>query len=131
MFLVIAGVGVLGFLLSLAASLWANVERKRRELAILRLVGLRTGPLMAFPAAQALMIALGGLALSAALYAGVASLVNTALAANLGRDELVCRLQAGDAIVAGLLTILFALAASAVGGYRAAQIDPAESLREP
>jgi len=130
MFSVIAGVGVTGFLLSLATSLWANVDRKRRELAILRLVGLRTGPMIAFPAAQALLIALGGLALSALLYAVVSSLFNTALAAGLQRDELVCRLLIGDALAAGLLTLLFALGASIGGGYRAARIDPAESLRD-
>jgi putative ABC transport system permease protein len=129
-FLVIAGVGVTGFLLSLSASLWANVDRKRRDLAMLRLVGLRTGPLLAFPAAQAFIVAIGGLALSAVLYFGISSLFNAALAADLQRDEFVCRLFIGDGLVAGLLTIIFALIASAVGGYRALKIDPAESLRE-
>ncbi len=130
-FYVIASVGITGFLLSLAASLWANVDRKRRELALLRLVGLRTGPLIAFPASQALIVAVGGFALSVLLYVVVSSIFNTVLAENLGRDEFVCRLFVGDGIVAGILTILFALGASAVGGYRAVKIDPAESLREP
>lgn len=130
-FYVIAGVGVTGFLLSLAASLWANVDRKRRELAMLRLLGLRTGPLIAFPASQALIVALGGFVLSVLLYIAVSSVFNAALAEDLGRDEFVCRLFVDDGIVAGILTILFALGASAVGGYRAVKIDPAESLREP
>lgn len=130
MFSVIAGVGVTGFLLSLATSLWANVERKRRELGMLRLVGLGTGPLVAFPATQALLIALGGLVLSALLYAGVAAVFNTALARGLQRDELVCRLLLQDGLKAALLTLVCALGASIGGGYRAAKIDPAESLRE-
>jgi putative ABC transport system permease protein len=130
MFSVIAGVGVTGFLLSLATSLWANVERKRRELGMLRLVGLGTGPLVAFPATQALLIALGGLVLSALLYAGVAAVFNTALATGFQRDELVCRLLVQDGVKAALLTLVCALGASIGGGYRAAKIDPAESLRE-
>ncbi|MCW5699653.1 MAG: ABC transporter permease [Rhodospirillales bacterium] len=129
-FFVIAGVGITGFLLSLAASLWANVDRKRRDLAMLRLMGLGTGPLVAFPAAQALLVAIGGIVLSLALYAGVSAVFNTVLAANLNRDEFVCRLYAGDGAIAALLTIVFALGASMVGGYRVAKIDPAESLRE-
>lgn len=130
LFAVIAGVGVTGFLLSLATSLWANVERKRRELGLLRLVGLGRGPLMAFPATQALLIALAGLGVSALLYLGVASLFNAVLAAGLERGEFVCRLPPGDGLIAALLTLLFALGASIGGGYRAAKIDPAESLRE-
>lgn len=130
-FVVIAGVGITGFLLSLAASLWANVDRKRRELAMLRLLGLGTGPLMAFPAMQAAIVAAAGGALSLVLYGLVSTVFNTVLASNLGREEFVSRLFVGDAVVAMLLTIVFALGASAVGGYRVAQIDPAESLREP
>ncbi len=130
LFAVIAGVGVTGFLLSLATSLWANVERKRRELGLLRLVGLGRGPLMAFPATQAVLIALGGLGVSALLYLGVATLFNAVLAAGLERGEFVCRLRSGDGLIAGILTLSFALGASIAGGYHAAKIDPAESLRE-
>ncbi|MBK8906865.1 MAG: ABC transporter permease [Rhodospirillales bacterium] len=130
-FFVIAGVGITGFLLSLAASLWANVDRKRRDLAMLRLLGLGIGPLMAFPAMQAAIVAAGGGVLSLGLYALVSTVFNTVLASNLEREEFVSRLFIGDAVVAMLLTIAFALGASAVGGYRVAQIDPAESLREP
>lgn len=130
LFAVIAGVGVTGFLLSLATSLWANVERKRRDLGLLRLVGLGRGPLMAFPATQAVLIALGGLVVSALLYLGVAALFNAVLAAGLERGEFVCRLQPGDGLIAAALTLAFALGASIGGGYRAAKTDPAESLRE-
>lgn len=130
-FLVLAGIGVAGYLLSLAASLWANVDRKRRDLALLRLVGLRTGPLVAFPIAQALIVACAGIAVSAAVYAIVAVAFNSAFATELGREEFVCRLFLGDGVLAAALTIFVAFAASLVGGYRAARIDPAESLREP
>lgn len=129
-FIVIAGVGVTGFLLSLAASLWANVDRKRRELALLRLVGLKTGALIAFPASQALIVAIGGLLMSAGLYVVVSTLFNSALAANLGRDEFVCRLFPGDGFASAIMTVGFALGASAVGAYRATRIDPADSLRD-
>lgn len=129
-FVVLAGIGVVGYLLSLAASLWANVDRKRRDIALLRLVGIRTGPLIAFPATQAALVAFGGVAMSAAAYAGVATVFNRIFAAQLGRDELVCRLEPADAAIAAGLTLLCAFLASAAGGFRAVRIDPAEHLRE-
>lgn len=129
-FFVLASIGVGGYLLSLASSLWADVERKRRELALLRLVGLRTLSVIAFPAARAGIVAAGGIVLSAMIYLTVSTAFNAAFAAELNRDEFVCRLRLGDGLIAAALTFAAAFAASAVGGYRAARIDPADSLRE-
>ncbi|MFO1119616.1 MAG: ABC transporter permease [Rhodospirillales bacterium] len=128
-FLVLASIGVGGYLFSLAASLWANIDRKRREIALLRLVGLGTGPVIGFPVAQAVLVALAGIALSMLLYLGVAAAFNTVFVDQLGRDEFVCRLSPRDGLIAAALTVLFAVAAAMVGGYRAAKIDPAEGLR--
>lgn len=128
-FLVLAAIGVGGYLFSLAASLWANIDRKRKEIALLRLVGLGTGPVIGFPVTQAVLVALTGIALSTLLYLGVAAAFNTAFVDQLGRDEFVCQLALRDGLIAAALTILFAVAAAMVGGYRAAKIDPAEGLR--
>lgn len=128
-FLVLAGIGICGYLLSLATSLWANVDRKRRELALLRLVGLDTAQAAGFPAMQALMLALGGTAVSLTVYLAIAGTFNAVFADKLGRDEFVCRLTLGDAATAGAMTVSLALLASIVGGLRAANIEPAEGLR--
>ena len=128
-FLVLASIGVGGYLFSLAASLWANVDRKRREIALLRLVGLGTGPVIGFPVAQAVLVAVAGIALSTVLYLIVAAAFNATFIDQLGRDEFVCRLSFRDGAIAAVLTVLFAVAAAMVGGYRAAKIDPAEGLR--
>ncbi len=128
-FIILASIGVVGYLLSLATSLWANVDRKRREIALLRLIGLGTVPVVGFPAVQAALVALGGAALAAAVYIAVAAAFNAAFANELHREEFVCRLAFSDGVAAVFLTLGFALAASVVGGYRAAKIDPAEGLR--
>lgn len=128
-FLVLASIGVGGYLFSLAASLWANIDRKRREIALLRLLGLGTGPVIGFPVVQAVLVAVAGVALSTLLYLGVAAAFNAAFIDQLGRDEFVCRLALRDGVIAAALTVLFAVAAAMVGGYRAAKIDPAEGLR--
>ena len=128
-FVVLATISGGGYLFSLAASLWANVDRKRREIALLRLVGLGTGPVIGFPVVQAVLVALAGITLSTLLYLGVAAAFNAAFVSQLGRDEFVCRLSLRDGAAAAALTVLFAAAAAMVGGYRAAKIDPAEGLR--
>jgi putative ABC transport system permease protein len=126
----VAGIAVTGFLVSLAASLWANVERKRRDLALMRLLGFSTASVCAFPAGQAMLVALAGTALSLAAYSGVAALLNATLSANLAEGEFVCRLLPRHAAAAAGLTVALSLAASLVGGRRAFRIEPAESLRE-
>lgn len=128
-FMILASIGVVGYLLSLATSLWANVDRKRREIALLRLIGLGTAPVVGFPAIQAALVAIGGVVLAVAVYLGVAAAFNSVFASELGREEFVCRLALSDGVAAGLLTLGFALLASMVGGYRAAKIDPADGLR--
>lgn len=129
-FTVVAAIAVAGYLLSLASNLWANVDRKRRDLALMRLVGFPTAAAMAFPAIQALLIASLGTALSSIVAWIVAKAFNVTLANNLAREEFVCRLLPGHLAVAAAATILLALTASSIGGYRAARIDPAESLRD-
>ena len=129
-FSVIAAIAVIGYGLSLSASLWANVDRKRKDLALLRLMGFPGGAVMAFPATQALLVAVVGTSLSLAAYWGVSVLFNQALSSNLAANEFVCRLPPLYALAAVAATAVLVLAASAIGGYRASRIDPAESLRD-
>jgi putative ABC transport system permease protein len=130
LFTVLAAIATVGYVVSLAASLWASVDRKRREIALLRLVGLGTAAVIGFPAVQAALVAAGGLLLSVAAYGGVAAIFNWTFATYLGREELVCALRLRHIAIAAGLTLACALGASIFGGYRATRIDPAESLRE-
>ncbi len=127
---VLVAIGACGFLLSLGASLWANVERKRRDLALLRLIGFSGAAAALFPAVQALLVAVGGILLSGAVYLLVAWGFDAALGANLGANEFVCRLPPGDYLAAAAATVLAALAAALIAGRRAAKVDPAEGLRD-
>jgi putative ABC transport system permease protein len=128
-FLVLASIGVGGYLLSLASSLWANVDRKRREIALLRLIGFTTPQIVAFPAMQAALLASGGILVSAVIYAIVAHSFNATFVSELDHDEFVCRLTLTDSLIASIITLAVALLASIGGGYRAARIEPAEGLR--
>lgn len=126
----IAIIGLVGFALSLSASLWANVDRKRKELSVLRLVGFRTGDIVWFPMIQASYTALLGWALASLIYLGAAEVINHLLADQLGEGQDVCRLLPVHYAVALGLTLASALAAAGMAGWRAARVAPSDGLRE-
>ncbi len=130
LFWIVALIGLIGFTLSLSANLWANVDRKRRELSVLRLVGFRTTDIVVFPILQAALTAFFGWLLAAVIYRLVATGINYLLADQMEQGRSVCQLDPLHLVYALLLTLLAAVAAAALAGYRAAQIEPAEGLRE-
>jgi len=126
----IAIIGLVGFSLSLGASLWANVDRKRRELSVLRLVGFRTGDIVWFPVVQAFYTAVFGWALAIVIYRGAAWAINDMLSDQLADGQQVCVLLPEHYAWALGLTVTAAVLAAALAGLRSARIEPSEGLRE-
>lgn len=129
-FWIIAGVGVTGYLMSLGASVWANVERKRRELGVLRLVGFSTVSIVFFPVLQAGFVALLGSGVASTLYWVIQEFLNSLFAERIKSGELVCQLAPHHFAVSLLVTMFFSVFASLAGGYKAAHIEPVEGLRD-
>jgi len=131
LFGLVAVLGGLGFLVSLGAGLWANVERKRVPLAQLRFLGLRAGSLRLFPVAQATVLAALGVvaAIGAALAASV--VVNRAFAGTLALDRPLCLITPGLAAAAAAVTLAGAVLVAAAAGTRAARVEPWEGLSAP
>lgn len=129
-FWIVALIGLLGFSISLGASLWANVDRKRRELSMLRLVGFHTGDIIWYPILQALLTAFLGWLLAVGIYYGVAWVINHLLVEQLQSDSSICRLEPLHLVVALGVTLLAAGISAGLAGLRAARIEPAEGLRE-
>ncbi|MGF1643122.1 MAG: ABC transporter permease, partial [Thiotrichales bacterium] len=92
LFWIVALIGLIGFTLSLSANLWASIERKRRELSVLRLVGFRTGDIVLVPIVQAVFTAFFGWLIAALIYRIVAIGINRLLADQLERGQSVCSL---------------------------------------
>ena len=126
----IAVIGLVGFSLSLGASLWANIDRKHKELSVLRLVGFRTADIVWFPMVQALFTAVLGWALAVAIYLATALVINDMLAAQLETGQKVCRLLPWHYAIALLLTCTAAVLAAGLAGMRSARIEPSEGLRD-
>lgn len=129
-FWLIAGIAAVGYLLSLGASLWGNIDRKRRELSVIRLIGFQTSAIVLFPLSQALVTGACGLVLAMAIYGGVASVINGFFADSLAAGEALCRLRPLHLGLAGLATLGSAALAASLAGYRAALIQPSEGVRD-
>ena len=126
----IAMIGLVGFSLSLGASLWANVDRKRKELSVLRLVGFRTADIVWFPMVQALFTAVLGWVLAVAIYQATAWVINNMMAAQLETGQQVCRLLPVHYAIALALTCGAAVLAAGLAGLRSARVEPSEGLRD-
>ena len=129
-FWIIACVGALGFSFSLGASLWANVDRKRKDLSVLRLVGFKSGRIVLFPVLQSFYTAFLGWLLAVLIYLAFEYLINFFLAPRLNLDQALCFLLAEHFLWALALTVTVAMFAAIIGGMRAAGIEPSDGLRD-
>ena len=127
-FWIIAALAVLGAVAAVCAGALAAVERKRRELSVLRLLGLGTAALLLFVVLQALYSGVFAALLGAALYA----------LAELGLNRLFMQVPGEYAshllpthyLVALAAVLLASAAAAALGGWRVARIDASEGIRD-
>jgi putative ABC transport system permease protein len=129
-FWIIAAVGAIGFSFSLGASLWANVDRKQKELSILRLVGFQGGKIILFPVLQSLYTGFLGWLLAVLIYLMAEQSINSLLAPSLNIDQVICYLLPQHFFWALGLTLSVAAAAAILGGIRASRIEPSDGLRD-
>ena len=129
-FWIIACVGAVGFSFSLGASLWANVDRKRKDMSVLRLVGFKSGKIVLFPIFQSAYTAILGWLLAVLIYLVFEQLINRFLAPRLNLDQTICFLLTEHFFWALALTLISAMIAAILGGLRAASIEPSDGLRD-
>jgi len=129
-FWIIACVGAVGFSLSLGASLWANVDRKKKDLSILRLVGFQGGKIVLFPVLQSFYTGILGWLVAVLIYLLTETIINSVLAPELGIESVLCFLLPEHFFWALALTLCTAVFAAILGGYRASNIEPSDGLRD-
>lgn len=129
-FWLIAAVGVIGGVSALTASLYASVERKKKELNVLRLLGLLKRELVLFPIFQGLLLSSGALALAAVLFLLVARVINTLFRAQLHAEESLCALSLGHFLILAVGVWTLSVVAATFAALRATRLDPAEALRD-
>jgi putative ABC transport system permease protein len=129
-FWIIAAISAAGYGLSFGSSVWANVDRKRRDFSVLRLTGFRTRFIVWFPILQAMLTGALGWLIAALVFFIVQAGLNGLFADNIGGGESVCRLLPVHFIIALALTLAAAGIAAASGGRRLAKLEPSLALRE-
>ncbi|MGZ0704487.1 ABC transporter permease [Pseudomonas piscis] len=127
-FWIIAGLALAGAFAAIFAGALAAVERKRRELSVLRLLGFSTGALLLFVVAQALYSAGFAAVLSGVLYGLAQAGLNHLFMQVPG--EYASHLLPVHYGLALLATLGVSTLAAALGGWRVARIEACEGIRD-
>ena len=125
----VAFLGISGAILVLIASLYAAVERKRSELAIMRLLGFSRFDIFFFPIYQSLFLAGGACIVALLGYNAFAWLINLIFKSEMKGEEAICSLPPSILGWSVAITLVLAISSSLVGARRTTNIDPAEAIR--
>ena len=129
-FSVIAITAGFGCILSFTGSFLSNIERKRKDIAFMRLLGFQSKNIMLYLINQAVILSCLAFLVSIILFLLGNHAFNSVLGENLISQPIVSRLQFRHLVVAFMLTMFIACIVVVIGGQRAIKIQPAESLRE-
>src|SRR5206468_215175 len=127
LFLLIAVVGVSGGMGAMVASLYAAVERKKRELGVLRLMGLSRRAVSRFPIVQGLTLATLSVLAATAIFAAVARVINMTFEAAMVGQGSLCRLPPAYYAYVAAFALAGALLSAIAAARRATRIEPAEA----
>ncbi|MBU9834623.1 FtsX-like permease family protein [Rahnella sp. L72c] len=126
----IAATALIGCIASLIGSFIANVDRKRKHIAVLRLLGF-TGPAVGgYVMLQACLLSLSAFVGGYGIYLIASQIFNRALAGSQATDQMLCKITLGHSLLAMAITVVVALLVASIAAYRAINIEPAQSLRE-
>lgn len=126
---VIGGLATLGYIVALAAVQWSGIERKRRELALLNLIGYGRVWLLTIPLLQAFLLALAGSLTAIGLFFAAAATINAHLPI-VGAATQACTLRPEQLTAATGITCLLAVLAAVLAAIRVTRIEPAAAIRE-
>lgn len=129
-FNVIAGTALIGCVASLIGAFLANVDRKRKHIAVLRLLGFTSPAVGLYIILQGVILTLLAYGGGILLYLSGSALFNRTLASSQSTEQMICRITPLHSLLALLLALTVAILVAIIGARRAIAIQPAESLRE-
>ena len=130
LYLLIVLVASIAGILAVFANVYASVERKRRDLAYLQLMGVKQYAIYLFPYLKSFFLVVGGLAFSLVAYACFAYLADRQFSSAIGSGLSLTDLPLQQAVllIGGIL--FFSSIASLLATIRVTGIDPGEYIRE-
>jgi len=129
LFWLVAVVGIVGGIAALVASLYAAVERKKRDVSMMRLMGLSRFDVSRFPVYQSAVIAASAAVIAILGFYTLAAVINTVFAAGLQFGERICQLPVSTLTQTFFVTVVAAVCSSLFAAWRTTLIEPAEAIR--
>lgn len=129
-FMVIAMTSIIGCILSLIGAFLANIDRKRKEIAVLRLLGFQSFGVMGYLVLQAIILSSLAFILSYLFFITGSQLFNQILTSNFADTHFISSLHPLHLVSAFIICFVLAAIVAAIGAMRAIRIQPAESLRD-
>jgi putative ABC transport system permease protein len=127
---IIVLLGMVGVACSVAVSQWLGVERRRREISVLRLIGLTRANALLMLVAEALAVAACAFVVAGVLFLALSPLADRVIVAAAIIDGPICRLAPGQFLLLFGVTAIAGGLGALIGGARVLAIEPAECLRE-
>ncbi len=118
------------YLFDIIGAFLANIDRKRKDIAMLRLIGFQQSAVIIYLIFQAIVLSSIAFLLSYVLYLLGSQLLNHILVTSLSDAHYVSRLAPIHLCLAFIFSFLLAGVVAAIGAVRAVKIQPAESLRD-
>jgi putative ABC transport system permease protein len=129
-FWLVAVVGTIGCMAALIASFASSVERKRKDLGVMRLMGISGWFIFFIPVAQAIFLGCFGFITATGAYFVIAEIINTVFAQDMMAGEKMCRLGWMHIGIAMAATLCIAMLSALFASKAAVKIDPSEALRD-
>jgi putative ABC transport system permease protein len=129
-FALIALTGIGGGMAALVANLYASVERKRRELGTLRLIGFSRRSLANFPVFQALLLVATGFGCATCFFFVTSQVIDHLFRNFRQPGESFCRLPPEYIILCLVCSLTLGMLASSIAAYRVSRASAAEALRD-
>lgn len=126
----IAATALIGCIASLIGSFIANVDRKRKHIAVLRLLGFPRPAVGIYVIIQGCLLSLMAYVGGFVIFLLASQVFNRALAGGQATGQMLCKITPLHALMALLLTLIVAILVASIGACRAINIEPAQSLRE-
>jgi putative ABC transport system permease protein len=127
---IIVALGMVGVVCSIAVSQWLGVERRRREISVLRLIGLTRANALLMLVAEALVVAACAFGIACIIFLILSPLADRLIAAVQIIDGPICRLAPQQFLLLFVVTAIAGGLGALIGGARVLGIEPAECLRE-
>jgi putative ABC transport system permease protein len=126
----VAVIALTGALVALIAMQVATLRRKRRDYAMLKLVGHGRDWLIGLPCLHALAVAVAGAAIALVVYGAAARAINAYFAEHLGIGEKAVQLEASSFAWGLAVAVAVSVLPALWGGWRASKVEAADELRE-